>query len=82
MSASEKQTADDKSSGPYQLFMLALCAFALIALAVETLAPVTTSTRQILELADTGVCILFFGDFLLQLVAPRIVCNTFSGGVG
>lgn len=52
--------------------MLALCVFALTALAVETLAPLTATTRQILEFADTAVCILFFGDFVLQLArAPN-----------
>lgn len=60
------------ASGPYQLFMLVLCIFALTALAVETLAPISAVTRQILEFADTGVCALFFGDFLLQFArAPK-----------
>jgi voltage-gated potassium channel len=57
----------ERFTGPYQLFMLALCVFALTVLAFETLAPLTASTRQILEVADTGICILFFGDFVLQL---------------
>jgi voltage-gated potassium channel len=62
-----RPAASERFSGPYQLFMLALCVFALTALAFETLAPLTTSTRQILEIADTGICVLFFGDFILQL---------------
>jgi voltage-gated potassium channel len=63
-----KPGVSERFSGPYQLFMLALCVFALVALAFETLAPLTASTRQILEVADSGICILFFGDFVLQLV--------------
>lgn len=52
--------------------MLALCLFALVALAVETLTPLAPATRQILEYADTAVCILFFSDFVVQLAtAPN-----------
>ena len=57
---------------PYQLFVLALSLYALGALAVQTLAPLPPGTRQILEYADTGVCGLFFLDFLIQLArAPN-----------
>lgn len=52
--------------------MLTLCLFALGALAIETLAPLTPSTRQILEYADTTVCVFFFADFVVQLTtAPN-----------
>jgi voltage-gated potassium channel len=62
----------DATNGAYQLFMLALCVFALAALGVETLAPLQPATRQILEYADTAVCLLFFTDFAVQLVrAPN-----------
>jgi voltage-gated potassium channel len=54
-------------SGPYQLFMLSLCLFALIALAMDTLLPLGASTRDVLRYADTAVCALFLVDFLVQL---------------
>lgn len=51
----------------YQLFMLALCVFALLALAVEKSAPLTQDTRRLIQYADFAVCILFFGDFVYTL---------------
>ena len=67
--------SDDPSrahSGVYQLFMLVLCLLALAALAAETAMTLTPATRQILHYADTAVCVLFFGDFCVQLArAPN-----------
>ncbi len=61
-----------QQSDAYQLFMLVLCLFALVALGVETLASLEPSTHRILSLADTGICVLFLGDFLLSLArAPN-----------
>lgn len=58
--------------GPFQLFMLVLCVYALGALAAESFAPVSADTRKILEYADNVVCSLFFADFLQQLArAPN-----------
>jgi voltage-gated potassium channel len=53
---------------PYQLFILVLSLYALAALSVEVLFPVSPGTRQILEASDTIVCVLFFTDFLYQLI--------------
>jgi voltage-gated potassium channel len=58
-------------SGPYQLFMLTLCLFALIMLAADTVVPLAPSTRDILRYADTAVCAVFFVDFLIQLARAR-----------
>jgi voltage-gated potassium channel len=58
-------------SGPYQLFMLALCLFALVVLAADTVVPVAQSTRDVLSYADTAVCGIFFIDFLIQLSRAR-----------
>ena len=67
--------SDDPSrthSGIYQLFMLILCLLALGALAAETMLALTPGTRQILHYADTAVCVLFFGDFCVQMArAPN-----------
>ena len=52
--------------------MLALCIYALGALAAESFAPMSSATRQILDYADNVVCALFFVDFLQQLArAPN-----------
>ena len=51
----------------YQLFMLALCVYVLVALAAESLIVRDENTRLILQSADMFVCVVFFGDFLLSL---------------
>lgn len=48
--------------------MLALCLFALAGLATDALLPASSSARDVLRYADTGVCAIFFVDFLIQLV--------------
>lgn len=55
----------------YELFILAFCILALVALAVEALVPLDEGTRQILNYADTGVCAVFFTDFVVSLVKAR-----------
>lgn len=56
-----------EGSPPYQLFMLVLSLSAVAALAVETVLPVDAATRELLHAADTGLCVVFFTDFLLNL---------------
>jgi len=57
---------------PYQLFMLALCFYAILALAYENIATIDTQTRQIIDIADIGVCIIFFMDFIINMIrAPN-----------
>lgn len=57
---------------PYQLFVLALSLAALAALAVEVAVPLEPPTREVLAIADNIVCVLFFTDFVIQLVqAPN-----------
>jgi voltage-gated potassium channel len=69
----EAHTASERTkSHGYQLFMLALCVFALIALTVERAAPLTADGRQMIQYADFAVCVLFFADFVHSLVtAPN-----------
>jgi voltage-gated potassium channel len=52
---------------PYQLFMLALCGWALLLLAAATFVRLDDSTRTILNYADYAVCFLFLLDFLNSL---------------
>ena len=55
-------------SHAYHLFMLAVCLYALGALAAHTFLTLTTSVSQILDYADTGVCFLFFIDFIHSFI--------------
>ena len=52
---------------PYQLFMLALCVWALAVLAAGSFAKWDESTRSILEYADLAICLMFFVDFVVTL---------------
>jgi voltage-gated potassium channel len=54
-------------SPAYQLFMLALCVLTLADLAAEALFTLDTQSRLVLDYADTALCAIFFGDFLLSL---------------
>lgn len=62
---------DSRGNEPYLLFMLALSAYAVLALGVTTLVPLSPETRAVLEYADTAVCLLFFGDFLISFARAR-----------
>lgn len=62
---------------PYQLFMLALCLWALMTLSAGTFFRLDPSTQTILDSADTIVCGLFFLDFLYSLYrAPRLIADS------
>jgi voltage-gated potassium channel len=52
---------------PYDVAILALSAFVLMALAVETFLPITGSVRSILQYADLAVCMVFLSDFVVRL---------------
>lgn len=65
-------TANRAAGSPYQLFMLALCLWALVSLAADTALSLDAETSALLELADHAVCGLFLLDFLVTLYnAPR-----------
>ncbi len=51
----------------YQLFMLALCVYVLVALAAEAILQPDAETRQLLQYADTAICAVFLLDFVLCL---------------
>lgn len=59
--------AHERNAGPYQLFMLALCVFVLIMLAVDTFAEIDAETAAILACADTAICLIFLIDFVVCL---------------
>jgi voltage-gated potassium channel len=60
----QEPSAVSETSASYQLFMLFLCVYAISALAVQALAPLTPEASRIVDYVDVGVCVLFFADFL------------------
>lgn len=63
----EVEIASVKSIGIYDLFMLALCVYVLLALAVETFVKLPPDTIEILDGVDFGICIIFILDFLFNI---------------
>lgn len=61
---------EDPSPG-YQLFMLALCLYALAVLAMQTAKQLEPSTVTILDYVDYLVCAAFFGDFVWNLARAK-----------
>ena len=51
----------------YELFMLGLCVYVLLALAVETVVRLDEATAQILQYMDTLICLIFLSDFAIRL---------------
>lgn len=58
-------------SASYQLFMLALCVYTLLALGVEAVFKPGGEVRQVLAYTDTAVCVAFLGDFFLSLYRAK-----------
>lgn len=59
---------DHEKFGPYQIFMLILCLYAIIALTVHTVLSLDEQTRKIIDIADDAICALFFIDFLYNII--------------
>jgi voltage-gated potassium channel len=56
----------------YQLFMMVLCIYTLFALAIEVVVRPQGEAQTLLNYADTAICVLFLGDFVISLVtAPN-----------
>lgn len=62
---------DDSDLSPYELFMLALCLYALASLGLETFLPLDTATVEILDVGDNVLCVFFFADFLMNLARTQ-----------
>lgn len=56
---------------PYEMFMLFLCTFSLISLAVETFFHLGRNEIEILDTIDNIVCLFFFVDFVVGYSAAR-----------
>jgi len=57
--------------GLWQYFMLVLSVLSLVLLAAQTLVPLTPSTQELLTSMDYMVCVVFFSDFIVQLLAAK-----------
>lgn len=69
---SDRTRLEGRQIQPYQLFMLALCFWAILSLSIGTVWRLDAETQTILDYADNTVCGLFFIDFLLSWYrAPR-----------
>jgi voltage-gated potassium channel len=64
-------TASASRHAAYQLFMLGLCIYALGALVVQSVLNLDSETNTLLEYADFAVCLIFFGDFVVQLTSAN-----------
>jgi voltage-gated potassium channel len=56
---------------PFQLALLILSILVLLALLVDTLAPVSQEVSTVIQTLDTVVCILFFTDFLIRFRSAK-----------
>jgi voltage-gated potassium channel len=54
---------------PYQLFMFALGIYVLVALAIQTFLTLDPDTDELLDQVDRFICVIFFVDFLFNLVS-------------
>lgn len=61
----------DSRTHPYQLFMLVLCVYVLLALAAQTLMPLPPDVVFILDAVDTAICAVFLADFLGNLILRK-----------
>lgn len=63
--------AEKRVNLAYQVFMLFLCIYALLALSAETLLPESLQDRVLLDYVDYFICAVFFVDFLLNLAGAE-----------
>jgi voltage-gated potassium channel len=68
-------------SPAYQLAMLVLCLYTLLAMAAESAMKIDPQIRAVLEYADYAVCVLFLVDFAISFwTAPNRVHYFFTWG--
>ena len=62
-------TESDTGLRPYELFILLLCAYSLLMLALETFIHLPAEDIAIIDAVDTVICGVFFLDFLIRFGA-------------
>lgn len=66
------QPAAQERIGPFQLLLLGLSVYVLVALAIEKALPLGPDSIQILDRVDNAICVVFIADFFYRLFrAPR-----------
>jgi voltage-gated potassium channel len=65
------QHTSKQETGPYDIFMLFLCIFTLILLSIDTFLPINDNSRIMIWWFDTGICAVFFFDFVQSLVHAK-----------
>lgn len=63
--------AGEAKASVYELFMLGLCSYVLLALAAVTFFKLDEDVVSILEYIDSAVCVIFLLDFLGKFIAAR-----------
>ncbi|MCG8592184.1 MAG: ion transporter [Proteobacteria bacterium] len=58
--------SSEQPSGSYQIYMLCLSVFVLVALGAQTVGRLDPKTIEVLDAADSAICALFFLDFLVS----------------
>jgi len=72
---------DPPRTGPYELFALALSAFALLLLGARAGLSLDPETDRIIDLADLVVCTFFLFDFIVNLArAPNRIRYLYTWG--
>ena len=66
---SDKELGKDISL--WQVIMLFLCVYVLLALLIDTVLPLHAETSMLLNHIDTLVCFIFIGDFIYQLINSK-----------
>ena len=73
-------TRIEPKAGPYQLFMLGLCVYVLLALTADTFFRLDDATSSLVGWIDTGICLIFLADFFGNLArAPKKLAFLISG---
>lgn len=62
--STDAKTAEELT--PWKVVILALSVYVLIALFVETVFKLPRNVAQVLHISDTGICLVFIGDFCVR----------------
>jgi voltage-gated potassium channel len=57
----------ERGSAVYQLVLLALSVYVLVALVIESLFVQDPETRRVIQLVDSAICLVFLADFFVNL---------------
>lgn len=71
MTDSSSQVANEPQSATYLIYVLSISVLSLVFLAVGALLDANSAIADILDVADTALCALFFIDFLITLTRSK-----------